>query len=72
MIINRNLQGEESLSTEKLCSVLFGAGRLKITMKHHAACCACQDYSGNLCPCAAEFQFVGCRLFMSGLENKTL
>ena len=43
MIINRNLQGDESLAPAKLCTALFGTGRLKITMKRHAACCIGQD-----------------------------
>ena len=35
MIINRNLLRDESLAPEKLCTALFGRGRLKITMKRH-------------------------------------
>ena len=37
--------GDESLVPEKLSTILFGTGRLKITMKRHAACCVCQDYT---------------------------
>ena len=37
MIIHGNLVGDESLAPEKLCTILFGTGRLKITMKCHAA-----------------------------------
>ena len=59
MIINRNLLGDESLAPEKLCTVLFGTGGLKITMERHVACCVCQDYTNNLYPCAVEFQTVG-------------
>ena len=44
-IINENLLGDESLAPEKLCTILFGSGRLKITMKRHAACCRSQDYT---------------------------
>ena len=44
-IINRNLLGVETLAPEKLCTMLFGTDRLKITMKRQAACCVCQDYS---------------------------
>ena len=33
MIINRNVLGDESLAVEKLCTVLFGTGQVKITMK---------------------------------------
>ena len=36
---------DESLAPEKLCTILFGAGRLKITLKHHVACCMSQDYT---------------------------
>ena len=47
LIINRNLLGDELLAPEKLCGVLFGTGKLKITMKHHTACCECQDYTNK-------------------------
>ena len=40
-IINRNLLGDESLAPEELCPLLFGTGRLKTSMKCHAACCVC-------------------------------
>ena len=43
----------ESLAPQKLCTVLFGRGRLKITMKRHLACCVCQYCTS--CPCAAKF-----------------
>ena len=33
--------GDESLAPEKLCNLLLGTGKLKITMKHHVACCKC-------------------------------
>ena len=45
MITNKNLLGDKSLDLEKLCTVLSGTGRLKLTMKGHAACCVCQDYT---------------------------
>ena len=45
MTTNRNLLGDESFAPEKLCTVLFGTGRLKKTMKHHVACYMCQDYT---------------------------
>ena len=39
--INRSLPRDESLAPEKVCTVLFGRGRLKVTMKRHtAAACA--------------------------------
>ena len=41
--MNRNLLGDESLANGKLCAVLFGTGRLKITTKHHTSCCICQE-----------------------------
>ena len=37
-IINRNLPGDEFLALEKLCTVLFCTGKLKITKKRTAAC----------------------------------
>ena len=50
MIINRNLVGDETLAPEKLCTVLLGILRLKVTMKY----CKCQEYTGNLCLCATD------------------
>ena len=32
------LSRDESLAPEKVCTVLFGRGKLKITMKRHTAC----------------------------------
>ena len=66
-IINRNLLGNESSASEKLCTVLYGTDSLKITIKCHTACCVCQDYISNSCPIPMHH-----RLHMSGLENKTL
>ena len=55
--MNRNLLGDESLTLEKLVyTALFGTGRLKITMKRHAACCMSQDYTCYWCQCA-NFSF---------------
>ena len=68
---NRNLLRDESLASEKLCTVSFGRDRLKITMKRHAACCMCQYYKSNSCPCAAKFETAGWRLHASGLGKKT-
>ena len=47
MIINKNLQVNEPLAPKKLCTILFGTGRLKITMKRHTTCNMCQDYTRN-------------------------
>ena len=41
--INRNLPRDKSLAPEKVCIVLFGRGRLKITMKRHTAIAACAN-----------------------------
>ena len=41
-------------------------------MKRHVACCVCQDYASNSCPCGAKFETAGWRLHASGLGNKTL
>ena len=41
---------------EKLCTVLFGKGRLKITMKRYAACCVYQDYTFTQATCAGAPQ----------------
>ena len=38
-IVFTNLLRDESLASEKLSSVLFGRGKLKITIKHHLGCC---------------------------------
>ena len=46
MIINRNLLGDDFLVPEKLCIALFSTGKLKITMKRHATCCAVHDHFG--------------------------
>ena len=35
------------LTPEKLCSVLFGTGKLKTTMKHHAANGAARTKKGG-------------------------
>ena len=37
-IVFTNLLSDESLAPENICTVLFGKGKLKITMKQHAAC----------------------------------
>ena len=44
-ILLRHWLRDESLAPEKLHTILFGTGRLKITttMKRHAACYVCQD-----------------------------
>ena len=68
--INRNLPRDESLAPEKVCTVLFGRGRLKITMKRHTACCVRQYCTSNSCPCAAKFEIAGCRSHASGLGKK--
>ena len=70
MIINRNLLRNDSLATEKLCTVLFGKNRLKITMKRHSACCMRQYYTSNLC--ATKFETPGWRLHASRLYKETL
>ena len=70
--INRNLPRDESLTPEKVCTVLFGRGRLKITMKRHTACCMCQYYTSNSCPYAAKFETAGWRSHASGLGKKKL
>ena len=58
------------MNPEKLSMVFFSAGRLKITMKRHAACCMCQDYTSSSCLCAAEFQTVdaGCMCLALKIE----
>ena len=72
-MINRKLpRDKKSFALEKICTVLFAKGNLQITMKRHAACCVCQYYSSNSCPCAAKFETVGWRLHTSGLCKKTL
>ena len=70
--INRNLLRDESLASEKVCTVLFVRGRLKITLKPHTACCVCQYCTSNSCPCAAKFETDAWRLHASGLGKKSL
>ena len=65
-MINRNLLGDESLAPKKVCTELFGTGRLKIIMNRHAACCMRQDHTSN----PTEFQTASCRLHTSSLEVK--
>ena len=50
-----NMLSNESLAPEKVCTVFFGRGKLKITMKRLAACCVCQYYASNSYLCAAKF-----------------
>ena len=71
-IKNRNLLRDESFAPEKLSTVLFGTGRLKITMKRHMACWVYQYYTSNSCPYATHFETVGWRLQASELGKKTL
>ena len=49
-----NMPNDETLASEKLCTVLFGRGigTLKITVERHPACCMRQYYTSNSCPCA--------------------
>ena len=68
--INRDLPRDESLAPEKVCTVLFGRGRLKITMKRHTACCVGQYCTSNSCLCAAKFETAGWRSHASGLGKK--
>ena len=56
MIKNRNLLGNAILALKKLCTVLFDTGKLKITMKRHAACFMDQEYTCNSCRTACAPQ----------------
>ena len=40
-------------------------------MKRQAACCVCQYYTSNSCPCAAKFETAGWRLHASGFGKQT-
>ena len=53
-IIRRNSMANQSLAPEKLCTVVFGTDRLKITVLRHEACCVRLDYTSNLWPCALD------------------
>ena len=54
-IINRNLLRNESLASEKLCTVVFGRGRLKITMKRYdTKLAACANITQATHACAVQ------------------
>ena len=49
MIVHRNLLRDESLAPEKLCTVLFGRNRLKITVKRHTRLATCANITLATC-----------------------
>ena len=50
--------------------MLFGTGKLKITIKSQAACFVCQNYTSNSYLGAAEFETADERLHTSDLGKK--
>ena len=67
-----NQLSNESLAPEKACTVLFGRGKLKTTMKRQAACCMCQYYASHSCQCTAKFGTTDWRLHACGLSKQSL